>query len=329
MTTYLTNVPGLPGGPLKTDYPIKQRLIPANRTYQRPGIKANLPRRSVQHGTGNPSSLAAGEAIWLVDSQAGGGQVSFHATADDSGVWICVPLDEVTWQAADGGGPGNMNGFSCEMIENTTMWSDTARRARAISITADFMGRVAARLSAAKPEQHYTFNYADPNRHDCPNKLRHVAIGGRPAWDIYAEQWEKSKADELARMKGVPVEPAPEPEPAFDWSTAAKPVPIEALFDTDVDKNDTAPGVTSSDGVDFVFVADVVEAIRDTSRLQYAYQGARETGPKLKAGERFVVAWMLKAGDGKFYYLTPAPYWTRVLVADTKRIADAPLKGTK
>ncbi|MGI8486779.1 MAG: N-acetylmuramoyl-L-alanine amidase [Thermomicrobiales bacterium] len=318
---HTTTVPGLPGGPLLTTYPIQMKLIPAWNTYQRPGIKAERPRRSVQHGTGNPSSMAAGEITWLVDSKAGGGQVSFHATADDTGVWIGVPLDEVSWQAADGGGPGNMNGFSCEMIENTSMWNDPARRTKAIAITADFMGRVAARLEAANPEQHYTFNFADPNRHDCPDKLRHVA----GAWDAYVTQWNTSKADELARMKGGPVIP---PAPAFDWSKAAKPLLIPALSDTDVGKNDTAPGVISKDGTDFVFVSDVVEATADISRLQYADAGSPRTGPDIKAGERFVGAWLFKAGDGSFYYLSSAPFWSRIPAKNTKRVADAPLKGT-
>lgn len=309
--TYSTVVPGLPGGPLLTDYPISLKLIPADRTYQRPGIKASKPRRSVQHGTGNPSSMAAGEITWLVDSRAGGGQVSFHATADDLGVWIGVPADEVTWQAADGSGPGNMNGFSCEMIENTTMWNNAARRERAIYVTADFMGRVSARLDIKVPEQHYTFNFADPNRHNCPDKLRHVA----GAWDTYVKQWNASKADELKRMGG-------QVEPEKPTTKYPAPIPVPALAGISAAKNDEAPGVVTDEGTDYVFVADVVEAIKATPRLKTANKGADRVGPDIAKGERFVVSWLFKARDGRYYYLTP---WnTRVLQADTTRIADAP-----
>lgn len=399
MPTYSTVVPGLPGGPLLTDYPIDTDvMIPAWNTYQRPGIKAMQPRVSVQHGTANPNSLRKGEVNWLVNQRAGGGQTSFHACSDDTGVSVAVPADEVTWQAADGAGPGNMSGFSCEMIENAAMWASPARRRRAIYITADFMGRVAARLGIARPTYHWTYNYgnAPSARHRCPEQLMFVHPEAK---DDYERQWYASRADELARMGGtaglkagdrvkatkavlarrgwgtsqpvvmniaagtvgtvtddgsgilvrqgngmdwfnvttksgsgwVPVQdfegvvdekPAPAPQPTY-----AKPIPITALLATDLQKNDTAPGLVVDEGTEFVFVADVVEATKDTPRLQQGDRKAPRTGPDLKAGERFVVAWLFKSRSGEFFYLTPAPYWTRVAYADTKRISDAPLLG--
>jgi hypothetical protein len=212
MPTYTTEIPGLPGGPLVTTYPIHIKLIPTWRTHNRPGIKARMPRRSVQHGNGNPNSSAAGEATYLFNG-AEGRQASYHSAADDKEVWVMVPADEVTWQAADSAGPGNMNGYSCEMVEDSALWANPARRDRCIAITADFMGRVAARLGIAKPEQHWDFNYMlpAPQRHDCPNKLRHTTINGRLAWDIYVQQWQAAKADELKRMQPTPVEVKPHP----------------------------------------------------------------------------------------------------------------------
>src|SRR5262249_55821853 len=143
-------------------------------------------------------SSAAGERSFLHGLGAGGDFVSYHATGDDREVFVMVPADEVTFQAADGGGPGNENGFSCEMGEDEGLWADPARRNRVIHICADFMGRVAARLNIAEPQQHFDFNWGEccdspcdvvcGNRHDCPNKLRHTMIDGRLAWDIYAQQ---------------------------------------------------------------------------------------------------------------------------------------------
>jgi hypothetical protein len=57
--TFSTAVPGLPGGPLATDYPIHLKILPDWMTQNRPGIPASTPRRSVQHGNGNPNSAAA------------------------------------------------------------------------------------------------------------------------------------------------------------------------------------------------------------------------------------------------------------------------------
>lgn len=209
---YSTTIPGLPGGPLKTTYPIRFNLI-AIDGYQRTGQKAHTPRRSVQHGTANASNASAyGEAQYFVNG-AEGRQASIHACADDREVVICVPADEVTWQAADGAGPGNMNGYSCEMMEATAIWQNPGRRDALIAITADFMGRVSARLGIATPEKHYDFNAGSSDRHYCPNKLLTTTINGRRAWDIYAEQWRAAKADELAPDKPPVVKPPKPPKP--------------------------------------------------------------------------------------------------------------------
>ena len=312
---HTTTIPGLAGGPLTTSFPVKTKLIPKWRTLNRPGIKASRPRRSVQHGNGNPNSTAAGEANYLFNG-AGGRQASYHSAADDLGVYVMVPADEVTWQAADGSGPGNLRGFSCELVEDRHIWADPKRRARCIEINAEWMGRVAARLDIAKPEQHWDFNFNNPpsHRHDCPNQLRHVD----GAWDTYVSLWHRYKAEEERAMQGKPPAPTPAPAPGY-----AAPVQIDALLATDLKKGDTAEGIITADGTEFVFVADVVEARRDTPRLRNA-SGTEVIGPPIKKGERFVVAWVFKFGE-EFFYLTP--FWTRVKYEDTKRVSDAPPGG--
>lgn len=310
---YTTTIPGLPGGPLETSFPVKLKIVPAWRTLNRPGVKAHSPRRSVQHGNGNPNSTAAGEANYLYNG-AGGRQASFHSTVDYLGAYIVVPADEVTWQSADGSGPGNMSGFSCELVEDASDWADVGRRTKTIANTAELMGKVAARLGIAKPEQHWDFNYRQTtNRHDCPNKLRYTS----GAWSTYVKLWNAAKAEELAKMKGESPAPTPTPTP----TTYAEPAKIEALLATDLGKYDTAPGIVADDGVEFVFVSDVCEAVRDTGRLRYA-SGNERVGPNIKKGERFVVAWVFKYED-EFFYLTP--FWTRVRYKDCKRVSDAPL----
>lgn len=209
-----TTIPGLPGGPLVTTYPIRLNLIPAGNTYQRPGTKAGKPRRSVQHGTGNPSNASAwAEAQYFVNG-AGGGQASVHWCTDDTEAVLVVPVDEVTWQAADGSGPGNLNGLSCEMMEATAIWSNPERRDKLIALTADLMGRCAARLDIAVPEQHFDFNYANPpnQRHNCPEMLRTRWIGETRAWDAYGALWAAARKDEADRMAGETGTRPPVPE---------------------------------------------------------------------------------------------------------------------
>jgi hypothetical protein len=232
VTKFTTTIPGLPGGPLETTYPVAMKIIPVG--LQRPGTPAHTPRRSVQHGNGNPNAMAAADAQWLANGapndQGKPTQTSWHAIGDDTQVIVQVPLNEVTWQAADGSGPGNMNGVSCEMSEHSAIWSDQGRALRCIANCADFMGRCAARFGIDKPEQHWDFNWVEccntpcdvqcGNRHNCPDKLRHSTIAGRPAWDIYVGDWNAAKADELARMSGTTPAPTPTPDPVprVSWS---------------------------------------------------------------------------------------------------------------
>lgn len=281
---HTTEVAGLPGGPLVTDYPIRETLVPKWMTNNRPGYKAQSPRRSVQHGNGNPNAYAAADARWL-QSGASGGQVSFHSTADDMEVHICVPADEVTWQAADGDGPGNFNGYSCEMSEHAAIWSDEARKRKCVEVTADFMGRVAARLNIAIPEQHWTFNFADPGRHDCPNKLRHQTIGGRPAWDVYVEIWTAAKADELRRMGGIP-KPTPQP---------VKPFPIPWTFGA------TGPQkVNNHPAIAFKIEVEVKKPVY----LKQGADGKAKRGKQLQPGDKAIAYGMI---DGGTRYLVIDP----------------------
>lgn len=300
---YYTDIPGLPGGQLKTDYPITIKMIPEWRTTNRPGYKARSPRYSVQHGNGNPNSSAAGEATYLFNG-AEGRQASYHSAADDLGVWIMVPADEVTWQAADGNGPGNYNGYSCEMVEDTALWANPARRDKAIYITADFMGRVAARLKIEKPQQHWDFNYMLPPslRHDCPNKLRYTKIGGKLAWDIYVAQWYASKADELLRMAGNET-PTPTPLP--------KPIPVYAKPIIDWMGDDLDKGVPSDHKVTFEIDGEKVvvqilgaereyEVVKSTWRYQMPQSGGPKVGARLNVREKFTGSYIATVGKTRW-----------------------------
>lgn len=283
--TFTTTIPGLPGGPLKTTYPIRMNMIPAGHTRQRPGTKAHTPRRSVQHGTANDSNDdAMAEAQYFVNG-AEGRQASVHYCTDDTQAVVVVPLDEVTWQAADGNGPGNMNGFSCEMMEATEIWTSPARRDRLIAITADLMGRTAARLGATVPEQHWTFNAGSPDRHDCPNKLRHTTINGRPAWDVYVQQWQAARVDELKRMQG-------------GKPTYVKPHP-PAL------KNGKPyPHIDDNGAVWLILSPARWKALETTERREYATVDADEVGPPVDKGDTISAVYSVTANDGNVWFVS-------------------------
>jgi hypothetical protein len=123
-------------------------------------------------------------------------------------------------------------------------------------------------------------------------------------------------AKAIMREHQTSVTPTP-PTPA---PTYAEPRPLEDLAAYTV--ADTSPAVVRLGKQDFLFVHDRVRAVRNTPRRQLAYEDSPHIGPPIKKGEDFTVRWMVKAGDNRWYYITP--WWTRVLAEDVERIRDLP-----
>lgn len=151
-----------------------------------------------------------------------------------------------------------------------------------------------------------------------------------PKWvrNVYAE----AVVDALEEVFGAFSADAPEipdvkPETPSDYPD---PVVIPALNGIELKKGDTAHGVVDDEGTEYIFVYDVYRALRDTPRLRYAdianTSAANRVGPDIRTGEEFIVAWQVRAKDGKWYGITP--FWTRVLTdpdeGHLERIADAP-----
>ena len=206
--TYTTSIPGVPGGPITTSFPVKLLIAPAWRTNVRPGIKARSPRLPVQHETANPNTMAVGDATYLFNGSEGR-QASWHMTVDDTEAYIGIPLDEVTWQASDGAGPGNYNGISCELAVKTEIVTNDARRAKSQRNAAELMGIIGARLKASPPAKRH-HDYA-PDQKWCPAQMMN-----RGEWNRYVDWWSHFNAAEKARMSGHVAAPAPTPASPFN-----------------------------------------------------------------------------------------------------------------
>lgn len=86
---------------------------PNNR---RPAIKME-PEYITIHNTGNPKSTAANERDWL-SNKNNKRTASYHFVVDENDVIECLPLDEVSWNAGDAYGNGNMKSISIEICES-------------------------------------------------------------------------------------------------------------------------------------------------------------------------------------------------------------------
>lgn len=199
------------GRKIELPVPLIIDLIPASRTAQRPGIKRATPGYWVQHETGNsrPGAGAKFHSVWLHSAEQAQVQTSFHFCIDDHVAYQFIPVDEVTWQAADGAGPGNMSGVSCELCINSDgNWPKAKANAEALA------GAICAALGLGtdRVKKHYDFNYnnSPANRHHCPDQIMNEGY------------WPTFVANVGKIISGIGTVPEPEATPAT--TTTAKPV---------------------------------------------------------------------------------------------------------
>lgn len=180
------NVAGLPGGPIELPVPLVIDLLPFSDMH-RPGTPRQGPGVWVQHETDNtnPGAGALMHRNFLFagapTDQGVEQQLSFHFAVDDGVIYQMVPVNEQAFHAADGGGPGNVQGIACELCVNVDGNKNVARRnAEALA------GQICKRLGfgANQVKRHWDFNWmqADPacpafcetpgvNRHHCPDQM--------------------------------------------------------------------------------------------------------------------------------------------------------------
>lgn len=193
---YTVNWPGVPGGPIEFSFPVHlDYLVPAWRTLNRPGILAHDPRRTIQHENGNTAARARQDSIYLYNG-AGGRQASWHGTVDHEEGFVNLPGNEVGWQAGDGAGPGNYNGFAVEKSQWVEVHGTAAQRRQADRNAAEMCGRVGARINAEPPAKRHR-DYMVKN---CPQYLNASAA----RWNQYVDDWHHFYNDEKQRM-GQPV----------------------------------------------------------------------------------------------------------------------------
>jgi hypothetical protein len=237
--------------------PLHIVLIPTTQTNQRPGITRARPGYWVQHETGNPG--AGANALFhqrylangAPDNQGQSQQLSYHFTVDDTAIYQMIPVDEVTWQAADGSGPGNMAGISCELCINQGI--DKAKsRHNAEALAGGVMK--ALNMPTGNCRRHYDFNFADPNRHHCPDEMMNEGY-----WPTF-----------VANVDKIINPPVVEQDVTY--------APITGLpFDLN-----TATGWQVLNGLDVLMVDFKDECIKDAIPRSFASSKAPQSGAKVK-----------------------------------------------
>lgn len=124
-------------------------------------------------------------------------------------------------------------------------------------------------------------------------------------------------------VEKVSVAPAPPPV------TYAAKMPIPGLLLTDLQKHDTAQGISTVNEHDFVFVADVIEFTEETVAAQHGGKGAPAVKASYRQGTRAIAAWLVETVDNGWHYVLAGgdDEWVRVPYVNTIRVSDAPLLG--
>jgi hypothetical protein len=282
MPTY--EVAGLGGKRITLPVPLVVQLVPAGQKNQRPGIKRQTPGFWVQHETGNPAkgADAAMHARWLANG-AGGQQLSFHFAVDDKFIYQMVPVDEVTWQAADGAGPGNMSGISCELCINAGIDVAASRR-NAEALAAGVLAALG--MHADRVRQHNAFSGKD-----CPSRMRREGY------------WPAFVANVAKRIGSIePVDP-PKPPVAFA-QPGARPASWNGM--------DQVLG-----GATFHAIGRRVTAKAGARFRQYAGAKALETRAPATVEEVLEVEWAVQ-GDGTWWWVTDEGHRVRQAETDCR-----------
>jgi hypothetical protein len=119
-------------------------------------------------------------------------------------------------------------------------------------------------------------------------------VDGRPAWDVYVQEWQAARVDELARMGATPA-PAPTPEPAPAPTPAPAPPepPYARPFPPPPWDGDDA---VSTQGKIWRALERDVTTVAVAPRLQSASARAPRIGPDIPAGTEFRVLWLVHSG---------------------------------
>lgn len=277
---------------LPDDVTFEQRIIPVG--LQRPGIQLwSVDPKIIAHETDNErvGANAIMHNNWLLggakDSNGNQTQTSFHFVVDggikgQSGpgrggtIIQNVPVGEVTWQAADGFGPGN---YDCDSIEGCVNTDGDENRMRR-----NYEYLAAGLLKASDREldalgTHWDYNYAnDPTlRHHCPQHM------------YFRDNYWPTFKNNVGQL----LHPAPETTyvratlPPW-WSDMALNTPMDRVW-----KN-----------VVFYYSRTIYHTIKDgvLAHATASDDGALTRKPLAK-GEQFTGAYRFKAG-GKWWIMT-------------------------
>lgn len=151
-------------------------LIPASNKFTRPGI-AMSPEYITIHETDNTDKGANALAHAKLQQRGNDRQASWHFSVDDGDtIYQSIPTNEVSWNAGDGNGDGNMKSISIEICVNED-GNFTQSKKNAAWLVRYLMDKYNIPINKVVQHNHWSGK-------DCPQQIRAEKNG----WDNFIAQ---------------------------------------------------------------------------------------------------------------------------------------------
>lgn len=176
---------------MKANYAYIVDHIPYETPFQRrPDIFMAATTITI-HNTGNPTSTARNERVWLTNP-TNTRQASYNTVIDSKEVIEVIPLDEVGWHAGDGGKAtsGNRTSIGVEICERDVAVGEYAQT---LTNAIDYVSRLLLQRGwdVDRLRRHY-----DWSRKNCPRLMN---LDGK--WTGWKE-FKNRVAERLLQLKG-------------------------------------------------------------------------------------------------------------------------------
>jgi hypothetical protein len=235
---------------------------------------------------------------WLAGG-ADGAVVGFHFCVDDGVILQFIPVNEVSWQAADGDGPGNFSSVSCELCVNKD-GNEAKARHNAEALAAGVS--VALGIPVTRVKRHWDFNAGTADRHHCPDHMMNSGY------------WPTFVANVGALMNGPIVEP-PLVTPPVAWTWLSK-------GDPDYGKDHTVGNT------EIIYAPATFTTQKDTPRLTTGNKKGPRAGDMITLGLSFESSYVFRSKTDNLTYRITDESKSRVLASDLLPKDQVTVNGT-
>lgn len=262
-----SNIGGVPFTPMIVTPKGKRNV----RTLKQLLTSDHDPEYIVVHNTGNAASTAndAAHSRWLQNVENADVQyVSVHMFVDkDSCVQTC-PLNEVTYNAGDGGsGKGNARSLSIEICENDDY---PAAESNGIKLVVAFMKQFNIPIDRVQPHRYFA-----SNKKLCPHRI----LKSQATWE---SDWKKFQQRIMAVYNNDSSGQNPAPDPGSDTYTVQKGDSLWRIAQNVLGGGSRYTEIASLNGISSPYIIHVGQVLQLPQSSSSSGSGSIKVGDRVK-----------------------------------------------